>query len=120
MRVLFAVCGFMLACAVAPLAMAHAFPTRSIPAVGATLAQAPHTVKVWFDGELEPVFSTLVVKDAAGEAVGAGKGEVAGKDHTLLEATLPTTLAAGKYTVYWSVAAHDGHRTAGHFAFTVK
>lgn len=110
----------LLATALAPGAFAHAFPKNSDPHVGATVATAPHAVKIWFDGELEPVFSTLTVKDAAGKQVSSAKGEVAPKDHFLLETTLPAPLPAGPYTVYWSVIAHDGHHSEGHFAFTVK
>lgn len=110
----------LLACAVATAASAHAFPNNSSPHVGATLDAAPSQAKVWFDGEVEPVFSTLVVKNAVGEAVSAGNGEVDAKNHALLETALPKALPSGAYTVYWSVVAHDGHRTAGHFVFTVK
>lgn len=110
----------LIALATAPSAWAHAFPKNSSPHVGATVASAPQDVKVWFNGELEPVFSTLVVKNAAGKVVSAGKGKVAGKHHELLETALDAKLAAGAYTVYWSVIAHDGHHTEGHFDFTVK
>lgn len=110
----------LLACTVTTTAWAHAFPNNSSPHVGATLAAAPSQVKVWFDGELEPVFSTLVVKNATGAAVSTGNGEVAAKNHALLETTLPKSLPAGTYTVNWSVVAHDGHHTAGRFTFTVK
>ena len=111
---------FALACLVAPFASAHVFPSRSSPHVGATLTSAPQAVKIWFDGELEPVFSTLVVKNAAGRQTSTGKGDVNTQDHALLETPLPARLPAGTYTAYWSVVAHDGHHTAGHFAFTVK
>jgi methionine-rich copper-binding protein CopC len=37
----------------------------------------------------------------------------------VLEVSLPP-LAAGKYRVFWSVVARDGHRTEGHFTFQVK
>lgn len=120
MRKLFAIGTFLATVAITPLALAHAFPSHSSPAVGATVDTAPHAVEIWFDSELEPVFSTLIVKNAAGHVVSAGKGEVDPKDHTLLETALPAKLAAGKYAVYWSVIAHDGHHTEGHFAFTVK
>lgn len=102
------------------LAGAHAFPTRSTPKVGATLTSAPTAVKIWFDGQLEPVFSTLLVKDSAGAVVSSGKGRVDPQHPTLLEAALPHALPAGEYTVYWSVISRDGHHTEGHFAFTVK
>ncbi|MBS0382962.1 MAG: copper resistance protein CopC [Proteobacteria bacterium] len=110
----------LLALACATAASAHAFPDNSSPHVGATIATVPKMVKVWFDGELEPVFSTLVVKNAAGAVVSLGKGEVDAKNQALLETTLPKGLPPGTYTVYWSVVARDGHRTAGHFTFTVK
>lgn len=111
---------FALLLALPAAAWAHAFPDNSSPHVGATVAASPHTVKVWFDGELEPVFSTLVVRNAAGQQVSAGQGTVDAQDHALLETRLPKPVPAGAYTVYWSVIAHDGHHTEGHFAFTVK
>lgn len=109
-----------LALALPVAALAHAFPDNSSPHVGATVATAPHEVKVWFDGEIEPVFSTLIVKDAAGKQISLGKGEVSPKNHVLLKTRLPADPPSGKYTVHWSVIAHDGHHTEGHFAFTVK
>lgn len=110
----------VLALAIPACALAHAFPEKSSPHVGATVSPPPHDVKVWFDGELEPVFSTLIVKNAKGKPVSAGAGRVDAHQHNLLETTFPTKLASGTYTVYWSVIAHDGHHTAGHFTFTVK
>lgn len=107
-----------LGCALA--AHAHAFPDNSSPHVGATITTAPRQVKVWFDGEIEPVFSTLKVDNAAGKQISIGKGKVNAKNHALLQTSLPKTVAAGTYTVYWSVIAHDGHHTEGHFNFTLK
>lgn len=110
----------IVALAIAPAIYAHAFPDNSSPHVGAMLSAPPAAVKVWFNGKIAPVFSTLIVKDSAGKQVSKGKGEVASSDHTLLETTLPAGLPAGKYEVYWSVIAQDGHHTAGHFPFTIK
>ncbi|MGH8183679.1 MAG: copper resistance CopC family protein [Rhodanobacteraceae bacterium] len=120
MRITFLATALLFALVAAPSAWAHAFPDNSSPHVGATVSTAPKQVKVWFDGEIEPVFSTLIVKNAAGKQVSTGKGEVDAKNHALLKAALPTTLLPGKYEVYWSVIAHDGHHTEGHFVFTVK
>ncbi|HET7931423.1 MAG TPA: copper resistance protein CopC [Rhodanobacteraceae bacterium] len=110
----------LFALATAPAAFAHAFPDNSSPHVGATIATSPKQVQVWFNGELEPVFSTLIVKNAKGQQVSDGKGRVDPDNAKLLQTDLPAPLPPGKYEVYWSVVAHDGHHTAGHFAFTVK
>lgn len=115
----------MAVCAVAAMvvggmpAWAHVFPTRSKPEVGSVIDHAPKSVRIWFGGALEKVFSHIRVKDAKGRKISKGNGEVKGKHDTLLEADLPP-LSPGKYHVYWSVVALDGHRTMGDFIFTVK
>lgn len=87
--------------------------------MGATIEKAPTAVKVWFNSRLEPLFSTLSVKDAAGRVVSQGPATVDRDDSSLLEVPLPP-LSAGTYHVYWSVTSKDGHRTEGDFEFTVN
>lgn len=81
--------------------------------------QAPTSVRVWFDGALEPVFSTLRVEDSHKERVDRGDARVDPGDPTLLEVGLPA-LPPGRYRVFWSVVARDGHRTEGAFPFQIK
>ena len=100
-------------------ALAHAFPERSEPAVGATLASAPSMVKIWFNSDLEPLFDELVVKDAAGKVVSRGKAKVDANNRSLLEVAL-APLPSGAYHVYWHVTSKDGHHTEGDFSFTVN
>jgi len=78
----------------------------------------PSQVKIWFDGGIEPAFSTIEVFDSNHQKVDKGDGQVDPKDHTLLEVSLPP-LAPGKYEVSWSVVALDTHRTEGRFKFTI-
>jgi copper resistance protein C len=103
---------------VAGAAWAHAFPDHSEPRVGHAVS-APPAVHIWFDGEIEPVFSTIRVEDADRRRVDRGDGRVDPKDNTVLEVSLPP-LAPGRYLVFWSVVARDGHRTEGRFPFEVK
>ncbi|HWR21775.1 MAG TPA: copper resistance protein CopC, partial [Verrucomicrobiae bacterium] len=99
-------------------AWGHAFPDRSEPRVGWTVQAPPPRVRIWFDGVLEPVFSTIKVVNAAHQHVDNGNGRVNPADHTVLEASLPP-LPPGQYQILWSVVAHDGHRTEGDISFTI-
>ena len=46
-------------CGAGGIAGAHAFPDHSEPRVGHTLDASPPAVRIWFDGAIEPVFSTI-------------------------------------------------------------
>jgi copper resistance protein C len=97
-------------------AWAHVFPDHSEPRVGRVLDAPPPAVRVWFDGQIEPAFSTLRVEDATQRRVDRNDARV---DGNLLQVSLPP-LPAGRYRVYWSVVARDGHRTEGSFPFRVR
>ncbi len=99
-------------------AQGHAFPDHSEPRVGWTVPTPPSQVKIWFDGAIEPIFSTITVMNADKQRVDKGDGRVNPSDNTILEISLPS-LPPGKYRVYWSVVARDGHRTEGDFPFTI-
>lgn len=100
-------------------ARAHAFPEHADPRVGGSVGTSPPEVRIWFDGEIEPVFSTIRVENENKQRVDQGDGEVSPEDHRLLAVRIPP-LARGKYRVYWSVVARDGHRTEGDYLFRVK
>ncbi len=87
--------------------------------MGATLDAPPGEIRIWFDGQLEPVFSTIRVETADRQRVDKGDGGVSPRDHRLLQVAVPP-LPSGRYRVFWSVVAHDGHRTEGDFPFRVK
>jgi hypothetical protein len=86
--------------------------------VGITLSAAPTEVRIWFDGEIEPVFSTIRVENGDRQRVDKGDGRVSPHDGRLLTVSLPP-LPSGKYRVFWSVVARDGHRTEGDFPFRI-
>jgi len=100
------------------LAQAHAFPVRSDPRVGWTIPVSPPKVTIWFDGELEPAFSTITVYNSAKQQVDKGNSRVNGPDASVLEVDLPP-LASGTYHVYWKALAKDTHVTEGDFTFAV-
>ncbi len=100
-------------------AWAHAFPERSDPRVGAVLRAAPAQVRIWFDGDLEPAFSTLTVADATGQRIDRADGQVDPQNRRLLRVSLPA-VPPGVYRVTWRVLAVDGHRTEGDYTFTLR
>ena len=101
---------------IARAASAHAFLSRSAPAVGSTLQTAPKEVRIWFTGAIEPAFSGIEVKDAGGKSMTQGKAETDPADKTVLRVAL-RPLAPGTYTVSWHVASVDTHKTEGNFEF---
>ena len=98
---------------------AHVFPDHSEPRVGSEIKGSPSMVKIWFDGDLEPLFSTLQILDFSGKEVTHQDPRVDEKDSALLEINLPS-LPSGKYEVVWKALARDGHLTEGKFYFTIK
>ncbi|MEJ2643849.1 MAG: copper resistance protein CopC [Gammaproteobacteria bacterium] len=100
-------------------AVAHAFPERSVPRVGATVSSAPKRVRIWFDGNLNVLFSKVTVTGPDGERVSKGHGHVSATNPRLLEVVLKP-LRPGQYWVHWSVVARDGHHTEGKYPFTVN
>jgi methionine-rich copper-binding protein CopC len=66
-------------------AWGHAFPNHSEPRVEHTVDAAPPAVRIWFDGAIEPIFSTLRVEDADKRRVDRNDARVSPADRTLLE-----------------------------------
>ena len=97
----------------------HAFPVRSDPRVGWTVANAPAKVTIWFDSELEPAFSSIAVYNSAKQQVDKGNSRVTGPDGSVLEVDLPA-LATGIYRVYWKALSKDTHVTEGDFSFSIE
>lgn len=100
-------------------ARAHSFPDRFVPARNATVRAAPAEVRILFDGDLEPAFSTIQVTDATGRRVDRGAARVDERNRRLLRLGL-NPLGPGVYHVVWRILAIDGHRNEGTYVFTVK
>jgi methionine-rich copper-binding protein CopC len=87
--------------------------------VGSSIDAPPAAVRIWFDGQIEPVFSTIRVENRDKQRVDKGDGGVDPGDNRVLQVKMPP-LPPGSYRVYWSVVARDGHRTEGDFPFRIK
>ncbi len=100
-------------------AWGHAFLDHADPKVGAVVSQSPGEIKIWFTQELEPDFSTIVVRDSQGNEVDKKDSHQDSSDKKLLMVSVPK-LPDGEYSVSWSVVSVDTHHTHGDFKFTIK
>jgi len=102
-----------------PSVWAHAFPEYQTPGAGAVLSRPPQGVTIRFDRAVEAAFSSLRVENATGRRVDANDAHaMQGRADTMV-VTLPP-LVEGRYHVYWTAVARDGHRTKGDYVFTVR
>ena len=98
-------------------AQAHAVLSQAVPAVGSTVPTSPSRIVLSFTESLEPTFSGIEVRDAAGQRVDSGKATL-GASKNQLQVPLKR-LAPGTYTVNWHVLSVDTHKTEGNFKFIV-
>jgi methionine-rich copper-binding protein CopC len=103
----------------AQLAHAHAYPRHQMPGAGSTVTTSQKEVAIDFDEGLEPAFSSIAVTDAQGKSVTSEKATVDSADKKHMSVPL-IGLSPGEYSVAWIAVADDGHRTQGHYTFTVK
>ncbi|MBN3838668.1 MULTISPECIES: copper homeostasis periplasmic binding protein CopC [Burkholderia] len=106
--------------AAAPVAaLAHGKLESAAPATGSTVDIAPDTLRLTFNEDLEPAFSSVKVSDANGNAVTQAKSKVDAANPRVMTLAMPK-LAPGAYTVQWAAMTADAHRTKGTYTFRVK
>jgi copper resistance protein C len=93
------------------------FPEDGQTAVGSAVMQAPGQVVINFTESVEPLFSSIVVRNAAGLRVDSGDIRLDGRDTHLAVGLQP--LSPGEYKVTWHATATDTHKTEGSYDFTV-
>lgn len=103
----------------ATAADAHALLSSSVPADGATVAEAPAELLMTFSEALDPSLSVVGILDSSGELVGAGRAESVSGNRARVRVALGE-LPQGVYTATWRVTSpSDGHTTVGAVAFGV-
>lgn len=108
------------ATAFAPIAaLAHGQLESATPAPGATLDAAPDAVRLAFNEDLEPTFSSVKIADATGAPVTKEKARIDAANPRAMTLAVPK-LSSGAYTVQWAVMTADAHKTKGTYTFKVK
>lgn len=104
----------------ATAAYAHPKLVKSEPAQDAVVNTSPKELRLSFNEELVPKFSSAEVKDQKGQKVETGTVSADPKDKKQLVVPLAKPLAAGAYKVDWHAVAADTHRVEGSYSFMVK
>jgi putative copper export protein/methionine-rich copper-binding protein CopC len=107
--------------AVLPIAAAEAHTrlSRSSPAAGDTLRDAPAAIRLWFSGRAELTFTRVRLFRPDGREIALGAVARLGSSMSAFTVPVVGTLAAGTYTVAWQTAAADGHAVRGGYSFTI-
>ena len=119
MRLRFTLFAFLLLMLSPPLAFAHAYLVKSVPAGRASLFSSPGRIQLWFNERLEPKYSSALVFDPAGKRVDAENAQVSADDPKQLSVALKQ-LQPGRHTVKFRVLSVDGHVVEQSFPFTIR
>ncbi|MBL4743331.1 MAG: copper resistance protein CopC [Cycloclasticus sp.] len=100
-------------------AFAHAKSVSFDPAPRSVVSRSPKSITILFNQQLEPAYSTIVVKNSHSKSVTDKAAFVDSKNNKRLVLTLPN-LASDKYTVSYKVLSLDGHVLESSYKFRVK
>tara|TARA_R100000306_G_C4382225_1_gene146060 strand:- start:11625 stop:13259 length:1635 start_codon:yes stop_codon:yes gene_type:complete len=106
--------GAMLMMMWVPHTFAHASLIASSPAMGATLLQAPASVRLTFNEPVSPLVIQLILPNGSVQEITQTESLPAG-----LEVALPATSEQGTYGLSWRVVSADGHPVGGTVTFSV-
>ena len=100
-------------------ASAHAHLKSAIPPINGTAA-APAELDLMFSEGLNLKFTGVKVMGPDKKAVATGAAALGAGGDTTLVVPVSAPLAPGAYTVDWHALSTDGHKTNGHYTFTVS
>lgn len=105
--------------AASPAAFSHAKYVSTNPAPRSVVTRSPESIRILFTQQLEPTYSTIVVKSSNGLLVSANKAVVDPTNNKRLILSLPH-LKPGKYTVIYKILSLDGHVIDSSYKFRIK
>ena len=101
-------------------ASAHPRPKSAVPKPNAVLTASPVEIRIGFSEGLVSAFSSMDIKNSAGQKIDEDAASVDPKDEKVLIMPISHPLPAETYTVTWHVVGDDTHHVSGHYSFQVK
>ena len=108
------------AASLAPSVWAHAHLPHHYPAAHAEVTAAPQAITLNFSDSIDPGFSGAKIIGSKNEDIKTLPAKRNEQDKNQLIVPLADALTPGSYTVNWHVVSVAGHKTKGHYTFTVK
>ncbi|MDE1011178.1 MAG: copper resistance protein CopC [Paraburkholderia fungorum] len=106
----------LLSCA----AWSHAGLVKSEPGRRAALTAAPTQIRLCFNEQVEPKFSSVSLIRADAAAIELGALDADPKDPRCLSAKITGEMSTGDFTVKYKVLSVDGHVVDYGFGFSVR
>lgn len=101
------------------VAMAHLGLSRSTPADGALVPNAPSVLRLEFTEAVERTIARIRLLGPDGAEVRLSELRQPADSMNIVLADLPTGLAPGAYAIEWRVVGADGHPVSGTIRFVV-
>lgn len=102
------------------VAFAHAHLRASLPSSGSHVAISPKQLVLRFSEGLNVHFTGIQLKGPQHVSVMTEHSKLKKGNDRVLIIGLEHPLKAGRYQVRWHALSKDGHKTHGHYSFTVK
>jgi len=115
------ICIFCLAVLVALPArsLAHAYIVAATPAANEQLMEAPKTIRIEFNENIQSTFYALTLVNQTGHEILLHDVRIDATNPHVLEGNVPNRLANGTYVVKWKVVSSDGHPVEGTIPFQI-
>jgi copper resistance protein C len=100
-------------------ALAHAHLKAAVPAIDSTVAGAPGELALSFTEGVDLAFTGVTLTGPDHARVPLGPASLR-DDGTTLVVPVTGHLGSGTYDAAWHALARDGHKTEGHYTFTIR
>ena len=101
---------------------AHATLTESDPADGSVMPETPEEVRLTFDVEIDPEFTTAELLNNTGSAIATGEVDLTDPDRRSIVIAMPDDVPPGEYTATFVVVEADEpeqHEVEGQIRFSI-
>lgn len=99
--------------------LAHAYIVATTPKVNEKLVEAPKTIRIEFNENIQSTFYALKLLNQRGQEIRLHDVRIDATNPHVLKGNVPNRLANGVYVMKWKVVSSDGHPVEGTIPFQI-